>query len=129
MTYEEMERSFEFMKELQIKLEQFQVESEEQHTRWHVNFQRSLDALLQQQSKSESEMRELKDWGKELAKSQVRMQNSLSDLGDSHKQLAESHGRLEESLRQLADTQKQTDERFSSFLAALERRFGSNGHF
>ncbi|HEV2383397.1 MAG TPA: hypothetical protein VG206_26845 [Terriglobia bacterium] len=115
MTYEEMERALEFMKELQIKLEQFQVESEERHVQWHVNFQHSLDALLEQQAKASAGMAELRDWGKELAKSQVRVQNSVADLNELHKQLVEA--------------QKKADDRFSSFLAALERRFGKNGHF
>jgi chromosome segregation ATPase len=122
MTSEEMDRHFEEMMEIYRKLEQFQVECEENHARWHVNFQRSLDALVQQQAKASAEMAELRDWGKELAKSQVRMQNSVADLTDSHR-------RLQESMRELAETQKRADERLNSFLAALERRFGSNGHF
>jgi FtsZ-binding cell division protein ZapB len=109
-----MERAFEFMTQLQVKLEQFQVESAERQARFEVSVQRSIDAIVQQQAKFESEMAELRDWGKELTKSQVRVQNSVADLNDSHKQLVEA--------------QKGADERFSSFLAALERRFGSNGH-
>jgi FtsZ-binding cell division protein ZapB len=114
VTHEEMERAFEFMTQLQVKLEQFQVESAERQARFEVSVQRSIDAIVQQQAKFESEMAELRGWGKELAKSQVRVQNSAADLNESHKQLVEA--------------QKGADERFSSFLPALERRFGSNGH-
>jgi uncharacterized protein YlxW (UPF0749 family) len=122
MTFEEWERAFAYMTELYTKLEQFQVESEERHTRWEVSFQRQLDALVAQQATASSEMAELRDWGKELAKSQLRLQNSVADLNESHKQLAQS-------LRELSESQKKSDERLSSFLAALERRFGSDGHF
>ena len=104
------------------------MESEERHARWEVSSQRHLDALLAQQAKGESEMRELRDLGKELANSQVRIQNSVADLNESQKQLAESHHRVEESLRELAETQKKSDERLNSFLTALERRFGKNGN-
>lgn len=129
MTYEEMERAFEFMKELQIKVEQFQAESEERHVQWHVNFQHSLDALLELQARASAGMAELRDWGKELAKSRVRVENSVADFSESHKQLADSHRQLADTNRQVAEAQKKADERFSAFLAPLERRFGSNGHF
>ena len=133
MTSEEMDREFERAMELYKRLEQSQVEANQDHARWHVNFQRSLDALVAQQAKASAEMAELRDWGKELAKSQVRMQNSVADLkeqlAESHKQLAESHRQLSESNRQMIESQKKADERFSAFLAALEQRFGKNGQF
>ena len=59
MTCEEMKRSFEFMKELQVKLEQYQVESEERHARFEVSVQRSIDSISQQQAKFESGMAEV----------------------------------------------------------------------
>ena len=115
MTSEEMDRRFAEMMEIYRNFEQFELECEENHTRWHVNFQRSLDALVGQQAKASAKMAELRDWVKELAKSQVRMQNAGADL--------------QESMRQMTEAQKRANERFSSLLAALERRFGSNGHF
>jgi len=106
MTRDEMERSIEFILQQQARQ---QASSEE----WYAKFQRSLDALLQQQAKTSSEVAQLVALGGELAKGQLRMQNSLADLGDSHKQLAESHRRLAEELK--------------AFIAATNRRFGSNG--
>jgi chromosome segregation ATPase len=119
MSDQEWERQVAEIREIHKRLEQFQLEAEENHARWHVNFQRSLDALVAQQARASAEMAELRDWGKELAKSHVRLQNSVADLKE---QIAQSH-------RELSEAQKRADDRFTSFLAALERRFGSNGHF
>lgn len=133
MTSEEMDREFERAMELYKRLGRSQVEADQSHARWHVNFQRWPGELLTQQVKASAEMADLRGWGKELAKSQVRMQNALADLkeqlAESHCQLAESHRQLSESNRQMIESQKKADERFSAFLAALEQRFGKNGHF
>lgn len=122
MTGEGWEQWLEQMRGMHRRLEQSQVEAEENHARWHVNFQRSLDALLEQQARASSEMAELREWGKELAKSQVRMQNSVADLGDSHK-----HSR-NRTVKWLRHKRRRTRD-WPSFLAALERRFGKDGHF
>jgi septal ring factor EnvC (AmiA/AmiB activator) len=134
MTHDEMERAFEFMVQHQVKLEQFQVESDERHARFEVSVQRSIDSILQQQAQFAAGMMKIKELGGELAKSQVRMQNALADLAESHKQLAESHKDLAESHKQLAESHKQlaasqqmTEERLRSVLKALERGFGGNG--
>lgn len=122
-----MERAFEFMIQHQVKLEQYQVESEERHARFEVSFQRRLDSLLEQQAKFAAEMMQIKELGGELAKSQVRMQNAMAELGESHKKLAASHERLAESQRKLAESQQETEERLRTVLKALERGFGGNG--
>ena len=114
MTFEEMERTMEFMLQHQAAFE--------------ANFQRSIEALVQQQAKFAADMMQIKELGGELAKSQVRMQNALAGLADSHKQLAESHKQLADSHKQLADSQRTTEERLRAVLKALERGFGSNGH-
>jgi two-component sensor histidine kinase len=104
-----MERSIEFTLLQQAKLSEAQVQSE----RWHAEFQRSLDSLLQLQAKTSSDVAQLASFGGELAKSQVRVQNNLAELAESH--------------RLLAEAQKKTEERLNAFIAALNRRFGGNG--
>jgi hypothetical protein len=106
MTYEEMERTMEFMVQHQATFE--------------ANFHRSIEALVQQQAKFAADMMQIKELGSQLAKSQVRMQNALADLAESHKQLAGTQ-------KQLAESQKMTEERLRTVLTALERGFGGNG--
>lgn len=120
MTHEDMERAIEFMMQHQVKLDQFQVESEQRRAQFEVSTQRAIDSILQQQAKFSADMMQIKELGGQLAKSQVRMQNALADLAESHKQLAESH-------RQLVESQQATEERLRSVLKALERGFGGNG--
>lgn len=124
MTYEEMERSMEFVIQQLGRIE--------------ATMERHNEAMLQHQAKFSSDMMQIKELGKDLAVSQVRMQNAVAELSASHTKLAESHQelagshkelerRLAESNESLTESQKKTDERLRTFLSALERRFGGNG--
>lgn len=117
MTYEEMERSMEFVIQQLGRIE--------------ATMERQNEAILQHHAKFSSDMMQIKELGKDLAVSQVRMQNAMAELSASHKKLAESHQELErrlaESTESLTESQKKTDERLGTFLSALERRFGGNG--
>jgi predicted nucleic acid-binding Zn-ribbon protein len=131
MTYEEMERSMEFMRQHLVNLEQLQEESEQRRAKFDANVQRSMESMLQQQAKFASDLMQLKELGKDLAVNHIRMQNAIAELAVSHKTLAESHQALEKRLadsnESLTESQKKTDERLRTFLSALERRFGRNG--
>jgi peptidoglycan hydrolase CwlO-like protein len=106
MTHGDMERSIEFILQQQAK-------SEAKFEEWNARFQRSLDSLLQQQAKTSSEVARLAAFGGELAKGQVRLQNKMAELAESHRRLAEAQSKTEEELK--------------AFVAAMNRRFGSNG--
>jgi hypothetical protein len=124
MTFEEMERSMEFMQHHIVRLEQLQEESEQRRAKFEANVQRSTESMLQQQAKFSSDLMQLKELGKDLAVNHIRMQNAINELAASHKDLER---RLAESNESLAESQKKTDERIRTFLLALERRFGGNG--
>jgi septal ring factor EnvC (AmiA/AmiB activator) len=110
MTYEEMERSMEFIIQQMGRIESA--------------MERYNESMLQQQAKFASDLMQLKELGKDLAVNHIRMQNAIAELAASHKDLER---RLAESHESLAESQKRTDERISTFLSALERRFGGNG--
>ena len=99
MTHDEMERAIEFILHQQAKSD---AKSEE----WYAKFQRSLDALLQQQAKTSSELAQLASFGTELAKGQVRLQNKMAEL---------------------AEAQSETKKELKAFIAAMNRRPGGNG--
>ena len=124
MTYEEMERSMEFMQHHIVKLEQLQEESEQRRAKFEANVERSMESMLQQQAKFASDLMQLKELGKDLALNHIRMQNAIAELATSQKELDR---RLAESNDSLTESQKKTDERLRTFLSALERRFGGNG--
>ena len=114
MTYQEMERSMEFILQQQARSEAWLL-------RFEASVQRSIDSILDQEAKNSSDIIQLKTLGVKLAQSQLR----------TDKRLAASHERLEklikDSHRELAEVQKKTDLRFNAFIAALERQFGRNG--
>jgi hypothetical protein len=111
MTYEEMARSVENVVQQLGRIE--------------ASMERYNESILQQQAKFASEMMQIKELGKDLAMNQLRMQNAIAALAASHKELDR---RLAESHESLTESQKKMDERMRSFLSALERRFGGNGH-
>ena len=127
MTYEEMERSMEFVIQ--------------QLGHFTASVQRSTDSILEQQAKNTSDIDRLVELGAKLARRQLRTDRQIAETNKQLTQIAaqvagigvqvaEIGSRLAEVVEaqgHLTESQQRTDARFSAFLSALERRFGGNG--
>jgi septal ring factor EnvC (AmiA/AmiB activator) len=120
MTYEEMERSMDFILQ--------------QLGRFAASVQRSTDSILEQQAKNTSDIAQLAVLGRKLFKNQLRTDKQLAEtdkqLAETNKQLAETNKQLAETnkqIEQLAEAQKKTEQTLNAFVSAIGRRFSGNG--
>jgi Zn-dependent M32 family carboxypeptidase len=127
MTYEEMERSMEFLQHHLVSLEQLQEESEQRRTKSEANVQRSIESILEQQAKNTSAIDRLVVLGAKLARRQLQTDRQLARTDKQLAEIAVQLSQVVESQKQLTEAQQHTDARFNAFLSALERRFGGNG--
>ncbi len=134
MTYEEMERSMEFMRGHLVSMEQLQEESEQRGAKFEASIQRSIESIFQQQAKNTIALDRLVVLGSRLARRQLQTDKQLGvtnkQLADTAVQLAEIGVHLAhvvETQERLTESQQRTDARFKAFLSALERNFGRNG--
>jgi septal ring factor EnvC (AmiA/AmiB activator) len=113
MTYEEMERSMDFILQ--------------QLGRFAASVERSTDSILEQQAKNTSDIAQLAVLGRKLFKNQLRTDKQLAEtdkqLAETNKQLAETNKQIE----QLAEAQKKTEQTLNAFVSAIGRRFSGNG--
>jgi chromosome segregation ATPase len=134
MTYEEMERSMEYIQHHVVSLEQLQEESEQRRAKFEANVQRSIESILEQQAKNTSDIAQLVTLGTKLARRQLQADRHLAktdkQLAEIAVQVAETGGQLAQVVAiqgKLTEAQQRTDAKFNAFLSALERRFGGNG--
>jgi len=126
MTYEEMERAFEFMAQHEIRLEQFQVESEQRRAQFEVSFQKKMDSLLDQQAKNASDIMQLRSLGMKLARTVAQ---SHRELKQAHLQLkeqvAESQRQVTESIKGVTELQRGNEIKLNALLTAMARQYGN----
>ncbi|MBV9926551.1 MAG: hypothetical protein JOZ96_16140 [Acidobacteria bacterium] len=110
MTFEEMERTMQFILEQQAQFAVNMAKAEER-----------MAGHEERMSESDERMARIEGIQENTARQIEHMGNALVALTESHEQMREEYARTQEALRELAESQRHTDRRLDALIDIVRR--------